>query len=249
MVEPLSYDGPERRNAGRFGTSITIGVREKGRGQMSATLTSLSTCGGSVSGVTFSANAQLLWVRVPGLESLPARRSWSTTGAAGFTFENPLHASVAAQIAGETPDQPQTGLPVPERIANRPASRRDQILGGLAELPPGLLPIKRPREGTGRFGAMIRRTTPQRVEQRVEARYPPPGDAADGFVLEGQPVSLRDLSESGLQVDAELGGDIGREVRIDFDGFPSIAGTVVWTDRGATGLRLPKGSLNLFEVD
>jgi hypothetical protein len=91
---------------------------------------------------------------------------------------------------------------------------------------------------------MIRRTTPQRVEQRVEARYPPPGDAADGFELEGQPVSLRDLSESGLQIGADLGADIGREVRVGFNGFPAIAGTVVWTDRGATGLRLPKGSLN-----
>lgn len=249
MMEQAAYDGPERRETVRFATEIAIGLREAGRHRMPATLTSLSTAGASVSGVTLSDSAQLVWIRLPGLESLPARRCWSTPGAAGFAFDAPLHPTVAWHVVGHDPAPKPHGGPVSERLANRPASRRDQILGGLGEIPPGLLSSKMPREGAARLGGMIRRDASRTVEQRLEARYPPPGPAAVGFHVDGRPVSLRDISESGLQVDAEVTGEIGREVEIQFEGFPAIAGTVAWIDQGATGLRLPEGSLHLFEVD
>lgn len=250
MTEHIAYEGPERRGAERHASAIAIGIREMGRHHMPATLTSLSADGGSVVGVTLNGGAQLVWIRIPGLESLPARLCWNTPGGAGFAFDNPLHPAVAARVLGaDAAGQGPIDGPVPERIANRPASRRDQILGGVAELPRTVLRGKAPREGAGTLDGMIRRDTARAVEQRTEARYPPPEQAADGFELEGQPVSLRDLSESGLQVDSQLKGKIGRKVKVQFDGFPAMSGRIAWANRGATGVRLPKGSLELFEVD
>ena len=41
-----------------------------------------------------------VWVKLPGLENLPARVAWADGARAGLSFDNPLHPAVVAHIAG-----------------------------------------------------------------------------------------------------------------------------------------------------
>lgn len=102
--EAETYEGPNRRQAQRFATLAAISVREAGRHQVPAMLESLSMNGCSVAGVTVSDRAETVWVRIPGLESQPARLCWARLGVAGLRFERPLHPAVADHLANRPPE-------------------------------------------------------------------------------------------------------------------------------------------------
>lgn len=251
MVDrPSPYEGPERRSTPRNASALAIGVREAGRHQLPATLTSLAVGGCSIAGLTLSQGADRVWIRIPGLESLPARTCWSTIGAAGFAFEVALHPAVASRfesVAGAPQYVPGGHLTL-VHDADRPASRREQIMRGQGQVAHSLLSAKQPRAGNRELGTMVRRHSARVVDQRLEARFPPPEEAQEGFTVAGSPAGIRDLSPSGLQVGTELSAEIGGEVRVSFSGFPAIAGTLVWVRGGASGVRLPDHALDLIEA-
>ena len=252
MVEPTTpYDGPERRQATRAPADLPISVRQKGRGQRPAMLTALSPDGCTVTQVTLSEADGPVWVRMPGLESQPARCVWQTHGIAGLAFEHALHPAVASRFYR---------LPAPTEVVvttstapapaddDKPVSRREQILFGNAEPPSRLLRHKPQRESNAALMRMVRRQMARVVDQRLEVRFPAPGRAALGFRVAGQPAKLSDLSPSGLKVADEIPGSIGNEVRIALAGFPAMDGRIVWFRDGSTGIRLPDNALDLFDA-
>ncbi len=249
--DPTLYDGPERRVAERFAASHAISLREAGKHQLPATLLSLSPLGCSVGNVTPMKSEGTVWVRLPGLESQPARCRWSTYGAAGFEFERPLYPAVIERFRADH----QAAAPAPVLVPmlptlgeeGWPTSRRDQIMIGHAE-PDLVVSRKAPRGEDASVFGLIRRTALRRTDHRHEARFPAPADAETGFRLDGEAATVGNISASGLRLAGELGHAIGREVKVAFGDFPEMTGTVVWIRDGMTGIRLPEGSLQLDEA-
>jgi hypothetical protein len=67
------------------------------------------------------------------------------------------------------------------------------------------------------------------------------------LTVAGQPAQVADVSSSGLRVACKLDAAIGDTVTIDFAGFDSIEGRLIWIRGGDAGLSLPTGSLELEE--
>jgi hypothetical protein len=245
-----AYDGPERREAARRSPPMPITVREAGRHQLPAALASLSHLGCGITGVTLAGEDGAVWIRLPGLESQPARCAWKTIGAAGFEFERPLHPAVADKLCGGAPAVNVIPLPLPDPVndIDRPASRRDQIIQGLGQLPHALLSAKNVPENKATLSAMVRRHAARVVDQRIERRFLPPPAATLGFRVAGQPATIRDVSASGIKLADEIPGGIGAEVSVAFAGFDPMPGSIVWVRHGQTGLRLPDNALDLFEA-
>ena len=246
-----AYDGPDRRVASRQLTALPITVRPAGRHQLPGILSSLSPYGCTVTRVTLSGAEENVWIRLPGLESQPARCVWRTFGEAGFAFDHALHPAVASRFylhQRPTETVEPVNVPTSANDSEDPASRRDQILFGQAEPPARLLRHKPQRESNAALMRMVRRRMARVVDQRLEERFPPPSAAVLGFRLAGQPAALRDVSPSGLKAAVEVAGPIGAEVKVAFAGFDEIAGKIVWIREGATGIRLPDGALHLFEA-
>jgi hypothetical protein len=42
-----------------------------------------------------------VWLKLPGMESLPARVAWTEDGRAGLAFDHPLHPAVVAHVAAK----------------------------------------------------------------------------------------------------------------------------------------------------
>lgn len=95
----------EQRRASRFALAMGINVRAKGSYPVPATLTSMSRYGCTVTGALLSRSHDLLWVRIPGLESQAAELRWTERGSAGLAFRYPLHEAVADQF--RRPDVPR----------------------------------------------------------------------------------------------------------------------------------------------
>jgi hypothetical protein len=245
------YEGPERRRAERSPAALPITVRPAGRRQLPAMLDSISPFGGTATGITLGAAEGTMWVRLPGLESQPARCVWRSYGAAGFAFDHPLHPAVARRFCLQQTPTYQAPAVKPQQVlhnAEAPASRREQIRVGHAQPPERLLRAKPHKESNAELMRMVRRRMARVVDQRLVARFSPPSRATLGFRLAGQPATLRDLSPSGLKAAADIAGPIGTEVAIAFAGFPEIAGRIVWIREGAAGIRLPDNALDLFEA-
>ncbi|MEO6153246.1 MAG: PilZ domain-containing protein [Croceibacterium sp.] len=243
-----AYQGPERRATGRFETSLAVQLRATGQTALPATVTTLSHLGCTVTGVTLRSSETSAWIRLPGLESQLARRCWATPGEAGFAFERPLYPAVADRFNGERPIVQRPNLTLVHDADPLPASRRDQILQGRAEIPAGLTMARRPSHGKATLGGLVRRHAARVVDQRHEPRFPPPADATLGFHAAGEPAGIHDLSPSGVRVEAELRGGIGGPVKVSFAGFTPMDGTIVWVRDGATGVRLSDNALDLSEA-
>ena len=85
----------EQRRASRHPLAFDIQIRNKGRRHLPATLTSISRFGCSVVGAALPKSDDLVWVRIPGLESQAAELRWSDQARAGLAFLHPLHVAVA----------------------------------------------------------------------------------------------------------------------------------------------------------
>jgi hypothetical protein len=250
--EHIPFEGPERRRSERLAASHAITVREAGRNTLPAQLTSLTPHGCGVAGVSLSGRVRAVWIRLPGLESQLAQCCWTETGAAGFEFDHALHPAVAERLAHAQPEV------VPLRLraapltlvhdADRPATRREQIMQGEGQVPEQLLSKKPAKESNAELMSMVRRRMARVVDQRLERRFMPPPEALMGFRAGGQPATIHDLSASGIKLAAELAGSIGAEVPVAFAGFPPLTGSIVWKRHGQTGVRLPDHALDLFEA-
>ena len=241
----------ERRRIERARSDIPVGVREVGRHRMTAQVTSFSRFGCGLSGVTVSSGEGMVWVRLPGLESQPGHLRWSSFGNCGIEFKHPLHPAVANRFY-DTPEapyaEPAGGLALAGAEADRPSSRREQIMLGRVEHGPAVLEAKRPRGASrGDLSTLIRRHKARISDHRLEPRYPAPAEVPE-LTIEGRAVSVLDLSSSGVRLGGDLRATIGEAVPLAFPGCSPILATIVWSGNAATGLALPKGSLELIEA-
>jgi hypothetical protein len=242
----------ERRRIERARSDIPVSVREVGRHRMTAQVTSFSRLGCGLGGATVSSGEGMIWVRLPGLESQPAHLRWTAFGNCGIEFKHPLHPAVASRFhatPSEAPyAEPADRLALSGAEADRPSSRREQIMLGHVEHGPAVLQAKRPR-GANRsdLSTLIHRHKARISDHRLEPRYPAPAEVRQ-LTIDGRAVSVIDLSSSGVRLGSDLPGTIGDGVPLAFPGCSPILATIVWTGNATTGLALPQGSLDLIEA-
>lgn len=96
----LYFDSaPKRaRKADRVPIAVRADLRQRGASAVSAQILDLSTHGFRIdTHLTLEHDTQI-WVRLPGLEAMPARIAWIDGHLAGCAFERPLHPAVLAMI-------------------------------------------------------------------------------------------------------------------------------------------------------
>ena len=143
-------------------------------------------------------------------------------------------------------------IPPPGRDAAEPAresrpgeTRRTRILRGLVE-DANVLACKLPR-GNGRvLRGLVRRNLSRVRDHRSEDRFAAPLAAAS-VLIDERPVTVHDLSPSGIRARAEAGAAcaIGMPVSVTFEGCERIAGRVAWIRDGQMGIRLPDNAIDL----
>lgn len=98
----------EQRRASRFALTMDVHVRAQGAHQIRARLISMSRFGCRVVGAALSRSDDLVWIRIPGLESQASELRWSGQDGVGLAFRYPLHAAVVDRF--RRPDaESQTG--------------------------------------------------------------------------------------------------------------------------------------------
>lgn len=247
MTTSSDLDNPqdERRRHDRAPVGIEVLMRERGRNAVAARLIDFNSFGCQLEGpVLFRSDAQI-WVRLPGLESLPVNLAWKCGPRMGLEFITPLHPAVAARFMPRTSDAVGAVTVAPTPPAPPKQSRRQQILSGIAAADQS--PLQRYKQPSGqgligRIGQMLRRA----ADHRAEPRYPQP--VASPVSVSGAPVQVKDVSASGLRVaGAFFSNTEGAEVTVDFAGFDPIVGQLVWSNGAEAGIALPPQSLNLVE--
>ncbi|MCT2558609.1 PilZ domain-containing protein [Tsuneonella sp. YG55] len=256
----------EQREDIRAPLEVAISVRERGGHKMPATMLDLSCAGCRIKGAPLTRGTEDIWVRIPGLESLPARICWAEEGANGLEFERKLHPAVfqrmIAILGSGKPPGPvaafdQDDAPSPHRTDResaappppRPsASRREQIRAGYVIPDPGMLLEKKPVEGGKSIFTLVRRNTARTSDHRHEPRFPAPPeiDLAIGFA--SMSPHIANVSASGLMLATETSCEIGDPVEVRFANFPPIEGTIVWKRADSFGVALPPESIDLTEA-
>jgi hypothetical protein len=94
----MSYD---RRRYVRHPTNIGAGLSANIRPSTNVTITDLSVAGCCLTTDWALEAGARVWIRLPGLESAPARVAWCEDRRAGLAFDHPLHPAVVARFAGE----------------------------------------------------------------------------------------------------------------------------------------------------
>lgn len=239
----------ERRIAQRTSLHVPITFRERGRSALSATMTSVSQTGCSVTGGGLTFENSQVWVRIPGLESMLSRVIWSDGMRCGLWFEQALHPAVADRFAASVLVQMMEPTPSASiNIVEFPSSRREQIRLGYAETQSALLRCKRPsqlRPGDQVSGLIVRQVK-RDVNHRQEQRFVDPHAS--------QPMSLKvgghlgeviDVSASGIRARVDLPPSVGKKVPVAFGNFRPLKGRVVWMKEGVVGIDLPTASIEL----
>ncbi|MET0589312.1 MAG: PilZ domain-containing protein [Novosphingobium sp.] len=250
MEEPSLPNQPtERRTAQRTSLHVPVTFRERGRSELSATMTSVSQTGCSVTGGGLTFEGSQVWVRIPGLESMLSRVIWNDGIRCGLWFEQALHPAVADRFAASVLVQMME--PMPSGFTNAfelPSSRREQIRLGYAEAQSALLQSKRPSQTRSgdHVSALITRNVKREVNHRQEQRFADPHAS--------RPMPLRigkssgeviDVSASGLRVRVDLAPSVGKKVPVAFGNFRPMKGRVVWMKDGVVGIDLPAASIEL----
>lgn len=93
----MAYD---RRRYLRHSTHFGAGLAANIRPSSKVTVTDLSVGGCGIRTDLHLEPGTRVWIRLPGLESVPARVAWSDSGAAGLAFDLPFHPAVVARFAG-----------------------------------------------------------------------------------------------------------------------------------------------------
>jgi hypothetical protein len=89
---------PERRISERSVTTLNGSIRLPGRIARHIKVLDLSTDGCSIETAVFVMADQLVWVRLPGLESWESTVAWVKEGLAGLKFKYALHPAVVASL-------------------------------------------------------------------------------------------------------------------------------------------------------
>lgn len=89
---------PRERNADRLAVSVRADLRQRGAGAVSVGILDLSTHGFRVDTHLKLDVGTQIWLRLPGLEAMPAHVAWIDGHCAGCSFDRPLHPAVLAMI-------------------------------------------------------------------------------------------------------------------------------------------------------
>jgi hypothetical protein len=84
----------DRRRFMRHAVNIGAGVAPDDRPAAPVTVTDLSTHGCGIDVTGHLDEGARVWLKLPGLESWPARVAWAEGGRAGLSFDRPLHSAV-----------------------------------------------------------------------------------------------------------------------------------------------------------
>lgn len=97
LERQMAYD---RRRYMRHQTSFGAGLSANIRPSSTVTVTDLSVGGCCVrTDLTLEPGGRV-WIRLPGLESAPARVAWCDGERAGLRFDHPFHPAVVARYVG-----------------------------------------------------------------------------------------------------------------------------------------------------
>ncbi len=237
----------ERRRQGRASVGMTVALRERGRSALDARLVDFSPLGCKVDGLIVGAGSAQVWIKLPGLESLPAQRTWSSDNLAGLCFDTPLHPAVAARYLPAPGSHAAAAFETAFDGHDRLLSRREQIMAGIAQTDHSPLQRRKKPSGLGMFGR-INRVVSRSVDHRAERRY---GDAipeGTALAIRGENVRVLNVSPSGLKVRGLPDqAEIGDSIDLAFEGFPGMIGQLVWMNGADAGIALPPSSIELFD--
>jgi hypothetical protein len=91
----MAYD---RRRHFRHSTNIGAGLSANIRPSTAVTVTDLTVAGCGIRTEWELEPGARVWIRLPGLESAPARVAWSEGTQAGLSFDQPFHPAVVARF-------------------------------------------------------------------------------------------------------------------------------------------------------
>lgn len=258
MSDPIASENLEHRAEGRFALEVPVSTRQRGSHQMPATLHDLSCGGCRIGNACLARSAEdEIFIRIPGLESLPARVCWTDGSAAGLQFERALHPAVFQRITalhrhgsrepagtGYEPANDTVVAIAPRR--ERPAgSRRDQIVGGYVIPDPGVLLDKNPADGGKSMFTLVRRNTARNADHRHEQRFPAPAEIEVRVGDRAELTTVANLSTCGVMAAGDLAQEIGDSIEVRFSGHEPIWGTVIWKRGRQFGISLPPESIEL----
>jgi hypothetical protein len=98
LEQRLAFD---RRRYMRQSVQIGGSLGDNSRASVPITVTDLSTSGCGIETTTHLEQDSRVWVKLPGLASVPCRVVWFQDGRAGLNFDNPMHPAVVDHICGQ----------------------------------------------------------------------------------------------------------------------------------------------------
>ena len=106
FVRQLAFS---RRSEVREPFPAQIELRKPGTGRQAVTGRDLSTTGCCLEMFEPTLRHDILWVTLPGLETLEATVRWVDEGLAGIEFKRPLHPAVLAMLLARVEQQGRGG--------------------------------------------------------------------------------------------------------------------------------------------
>ncbi|WP_242139111.1 PilZ domain-containing protein [Sphingomonas sp. TREG-RG-20F-R18-01] len=98
---PVADEEPERRIGDRVAITVGITLRERNWKAQPAGLLEVSRTGCRVDNLTITPGSTV-WVKLPGLEPIEAKVSWSRAWQCGIRFDQPLHPAVFDHLVART---------------------------------------------------------------------------------------------------------------------------------------------------
>lgn len=237
----------EQRRTGRAALGIAVALRERGRIAMVARLVDLSALGCRIEGLIAGHGEDQVWVKLPGLESLSARRIWNTDAVTGIEFDCPLHPAVAAKFMPVAGSHAAQELQADAMLPDPLLSRREQIMSGIAGSQQSPLQRAKRPSGLGLSGRIGRSVT-RNADHRAEQRYADAVPKGTALAIGGSVMQVLNVSPSGIRVSGLPGTHaIGLKLDLSFEGFPAMIGELVWMNGAEAGFALPEASIELFD--
>jgi hypothetical protein len=155
------------------------------------------------------------------------------------------HSAVVVPLDPQRVTGPNAQASAPSPISRPGGTRRDQIIAGYIQPDPGLLLDKKPLHASRSLIGIVRRNTHRVADHRNEERFPPPAEAALGLAIKNRAAQLADISPSGLMALGQLPEAIGDKVDVQFTGYPTLIGTVIWKRDDRFGVARDPGAIDL----
>lgn len=99
---------PKSRKAERVSLTISAGLRQRGAATVTVRILDLSTHGFRIDTHLNMQIGTQIWLRLPGLESVPAHVAWVHGHSAGCAFDRPLHPAVLDMLVQRSGGAPNS---------------------------------------------------------------------------------------------------------------------------------------------